>query len=308
MVLPSVAPETETPFLELTIPYLRKRSYQSTLNIQKKYSENHTYTSYLSSYDSDGLKINSLLTIPKGTSPVEGWPAIVFVHGYIPHSEYQTTKNYQSYVNAFAQRGFVVFKIDLRGHGTSEGDAGGGYYSSDYVIDTLNAFAALQQYPNVNRGKVSLWGHSMAGNIVLRSFVIQPDIYKVVIWGGAVYTYEDMADFSISDASYKPLPKDAPAEVKRQQIAETYGTFNPESTFWQQVPATNYFDGVTGAIQIHHAKDDGVVSFAYSRNLISHLKKTQIQAELFEYPSGGHSLTGSSFNLAVQRSSDFLKE
>ena len=43
-----------------------------------------------------------------------------------------------------AQNGFVVFKIDLRGHGDSEGEPGGGYFGADYVTDTLNAHSALE--------------------------------------------------------------------------------------------------------------------------------------------------------------------
>jgi len=100
-------------FEDLTIPYLRSRQYTGKLGNLEKYSENGSYTSYLTSYDSDGLRINGLITIPKDEKPEDGWPAIVFVHGYIPPQDYQTTKNYESYVDYLAKNGFVVFKIDL---------------------------------------------------------------------------------------------------------------------------------------------------------------------------------------------------
>lgn len=207
-----------------------------------------------------------------------------------------------------AGNGIVVLKIDLRGHGSSEGDPGGGYYSSDYVIDTLNAFSALKKYPGINPDKISLWGHSMAGNIILRSFVINPEIGKIVIWGGAVYTYEDMRQFGITDASYRPPPSDSPTQKKRQELNQTYGQFDPDSPFWNQVPATNFLDGVTGSVQIHHALNDSVVNIAYSRNLIELLKRSAIKAKLFEYQTGGHNLTGNTFDEAIKRSADFIKE
>ena len=296
------------PFEEITIPYLRSRKYLSSLSPLIKYADSSSLTSYKTSYDSDGLNINSLFIMPKGTPPVAGWPAVVFVHGYIPPKQYQTTRNYAQYVDSLARNGIAVLKIDLRGHGSSEGDPGGGYYSSDYVIDTLNAFSALKHYPGIDSDKVGLWGHSMAGNIVLRSFVINPEIKKIVIWAGAVYTYEDMRQFRINDASYRPLPSGAPSQKKRQALTDTYGQFDPNSSFWKQVPATNYLDDVTGSVQIHHALNDSVVSIGYSRNLVSILNQTDIISELFEYRSGGHNLTGSSFTLAIKRTADFIKE
>lgn len=141
----------QLPFADMTIPYLRSRKYNSRLGELKEYKSSLAYDSYLTSYDSDGLKINGLLTIPKGNEPDGGWSAIVFVHGYIAPNTYKTTQKYEEYVDYLARNNLVVFKIDLRGHGESEGETGGAYYSSDYVIDTLNARAALGSSDFVNK-------------------------------------------------------------------------------------------------------------------------------------------------------------
>src|SRR6185437_15312637 len=135
---------TPYPYENLTIPYLRQQTYKSSLGSFDQIDQNDSYTSYLASYTSDGLKINGLLTVPTGTPPDDGWPAIVFVHGYIPPKQYTTTSRYVDYVDYLARNGFVVFKIDLRGNGDSEGQPAGAYYSAGYVVDTLNAYAALQ--------------------------------------------------------------------------------------------------------------------------------------------------------------------
>ncbi len=88
------------------------------------------YKRYIASYISDGNKIFGLLTIPNAASTYERVPAIVFNHGYIPPKQYKTTEKYVSYVDYLARSGFVVFKIDFRGHGNSEGIAGGSYFSN----------------------------------------------------------------------------------------------------------------------------------------------------------------------------------
>jgi dipeptidyl aminopeptidase/acylaminoacyl peptidase len=300
------AKPTPMPFKEMTVPYLRQREFKSSLGEREVLSENETYTSYLTSYTSDGLKINGLLTIPKGEQ--KKWPAIVFVHGYIPPSLYATQERYVDYVDYLARNGFVVFKIDLRGHGNSEGDAGGGYYSSDYIIDTLNAYAALQASDFVNPKKIGLWGHSMAGNILLRSLAAKTDIPATVIWAGAVYSYEDQKKYGISDKSYRP-PQDMNKQLnKRRELFEKYGSPSAQSPFWQQVAPTNYLQDIKGAIEIHHAVDDDVVNIGYSRDLVAMLDKTSVPHEFFEYPTGGHNIQGASFNLAMQRTVEFYKK
>lgn len=302
---------TPTPFSfsELTIPFLRNKEYKGVLSSERAVSyETATYTAYTTSYTSDGLKINGLLTIPKGKTPDGGWPAIVFIHGYIPPSNYQTTQNYYDYVDYLARNGFVVFKIDLRGHGNSEGEPGGAYYSSDYIVDTLGAYNALENSGFVNARKIGLWGHSMAGNITSRAAAVKKDIPAVVIWGGAVYTYDDMKKYGIQDNSYMSSPPNAPRTSKRQELNNKYGQFNSQSEFWKQVPMTNYLDGIATAFQLNHAVNDDVVDVGYSRDLKDILDRAHITTELHEYPAGGHNINGSSFTSAMNNTVRFFKE
>lgn len=296
------------PFIELTIPYLKSKTYQSNLGKLEKIKDTASYSSYLTSYTSDNFNINGLLTIPSGKKPDKGWPAIVFVHGYIPPTIYKTQEKYVSYVDYLAKNGFVVFKIDLRGHGNSQGEANGSYYSSDYVIDTLNAYSALENSDLVDPKNISLWGHSMAGNIIFRSFVINPKIQKIVVWAGAGYTYNDLIEYRLNDNSYRPPTSNSQSSNRRRQLFEAHGTFDPNNDFWKQVTPINYLEGKTGSIQLHHATDDNVVNIEYSRNLIKFLKNTDIQHQLFEYTSGGHNITGANFTKAMERTIDFLKK
>lgn len=300
--------QTPFPFEEMTIPYLRNRKYESKLGEMEKISESGSYTSYLTSYTSDGLKINGLLTKPDGQTPDGGWPAIVFMHGYIPPNQYQTLSRYVDHVNFLAREGFVVFKIDLRGHGDSEGEPGGGYYSSDYIIDVLNAYSSLQNSDFVNPNKIGLWGHSMAGNVLLRAMAAKPDIPAVVIWAGAGYTYLDLAEYGIQDASYQPQPSDSERQRRRQRLRDLYGDPKDGNPFWKQVAPTNYLEDLKGAIQLDHAVNDDVVSIEYSRNLNNILNQTKVPHELNEFPDGGHNITGSSFNGAMQKTVAFFKK
>jgi dipeptidyl aminopeptidase/acylaminoacyl peptidase len=297
---------TPFPFEELTIPYERRQKFDSQLTRGEVLFKNPVYTAYRASYVSDGNTIYGLLTIPNEAKPAKGWSAIIFLHGYIPPTVYTTLGQYVAYTDYLARRGFVVFKPDLRGHDKSQGEPGGAYYSEDYIIDTLNAYAAVSHMEEVNPGGIGLWGHSMSGNVVMRTFAVKPEIPAVVIWAGAVYTYQDNTKFGIHDGSYRPPQIANRQSGKRQQLRELYGDFSPDSPFWKQVAVTDYLKDLKGAIQIHHAVDDPVVNIGYSRNLMSLLDKTTVPHELFEYPEGGHNITGSAFTEAMRRTADFF--
>ena len=58
-----------------------------------------------------------------------------------------TTERYIAYVDLIARSGYIVFRSDYRGHGNSEGEAGGAYSRPDYTVDVLNAVASMKRYP-----------------------------------------------------------------------------------------------------------------------------------------------------------------
>ena len=124
----------------LAIDAMRQRDYPgSDLMIEQTLAAGAGYQRFIASYRSDGLKIFGLLTVPNGARPARGWPVIIFNHGYIPPQQYRTTERYVAYVDAFARAGYIVFKSDYRGHGSSEGQPTSAYGSPAYTIDVLNA-------------------------------------------------------------------------------------------------------------------------------------------------------------------------
>ena len=177
---------------DLTIEYLRTLEIEgSVIQFHQELDKGSNYSQYIVSYLSEGNRIRGLLTVPFGIAPEGGFKAIVFNHGYIPPNTYRTTERYVDYVRVLAEAGFVVFKIDMRGHGTSEGESEGSYFSPGYTIDAISAVKSLQMTDFVDPDGIGLWGHSMAGNLVLRAMLIEPSIKAGVIWAGAVYSYDD---------------------------------------------------------------------------------------------------------------------
>ncbi len=291
----------------LSIETLRQGEYSgSEIVIEQTLSHGSNYSRYIASHKSEGLKIFGLLTIPDGTPPDSGWPAIVFNHGYISPSVYRTTEKYVAYQDAFARNGYVTFKSDYRGHGNSEGDARGGYGANDYTIDVLNALASVQKLEEVNPDKIGMWGHSMGGHITLESMVVNTDIKAGVIWAGVVGSYEDLFERWRRRSGPTPTPNPNSQRGRwRRELSELFGDPSENPEFWNSLSATSYLDDISGPVQLHHGTADSSVEVEQSTGLEQRLKDADKPVELFVYEGDDHNIS-SNLSLALSRSVAFF--
>ncbi len=286
--VPSTAiPETPPPPRDasgalhpLSIDYLRARDYPGSPFVgQQDLLPGRNYTQQVVSYQSDGLTIYALLTIPQGTPPPGGWPVILFNHGYIPPDVYRTTERYEAYVDAFARHGYMVVKSDYRGHGFSEGEPQSVYGSPAYVIDVLNALASVRQHPLANPERVGMWGHSMGGYITLRAMVVDERIRAGVIWAGVVASYDDLfRDWFRSRRSW------------RGTLVEEYGLPQDNPQFWDALSANSYLHELSGPVQIHHGTGDSVVPYSFSVTLDAEIRQAGRPTELLLYDADDHNI------------------
>lgn len=312
-ITPEITPEATgdvfTVGNDLTIAALRELPIEgSDILVEQTLDNGANYSRYIASYISEGNKIYGLLTIPFGDAPEGGFKAVVFNHGYIPPTTYVTTERYVAYVDALALSGFVVFKIDLRGHGNSEGEPMGSYFSPAYTVDAISALRSLQRMDIIDPDGIGMWGHSMAGNLVMRAMLVEPSIKAGVIWAGAVYSYDDFETYAISDTSFVPPSDESPSRRRSREIFETYGRPDTTVPFWQAVSLTQNIDHLQSPVQIHHAIDDDVVNIGYSRDLAEVLLANEKTYEFYEYDSGGHNIGSPSFDLAMSRTIAFFRE
>ena len=290
----------------MEIEAMRRGSYLgSDITLDKELERGVNYRRYYAWYESEGLRIYGLLTIPLVQMPEGGYPAIVFLHGYIAPVEYRTLERYLAYTDWLSRNGYVVFKIDLRGHDRSEGIANGAYSEPGYTVDVLNAVASLQQYPQVNADKIGLWGHSMGGFLALRAMVISKQIRAGVIWAGLVCDYPDMF------YRWRPiLSSSTPSPAFRGWRAdwiEKYGTPGESPEFWQSISANSYLADLSGPLQLHHGTADTNVPLVFSEELAADVKDAGGAAELYLYEGDNHNLSNS-FITAMNRTVNFFDE
>jgi dipeptidyl aminopeptidase/acylaminoacyl peptidase len=278
----------------------------SEITIHETLENGGNYFRYYASYQSEGLTIYGLLTVPYGETPPGGWPAIVFNHGFIPPDVYRTTERYVAYVDWLAQSGYIVFRIDYRGHDRSEGEPRGAYGDPGYTADVLNAVAALQRFPQADPQRIGMWGHSMGGYLTLRSMVVSDDIKAGVIWAGVVASYPDML-YRWRRPSSGPTSTPFPGSTRRwrQEWVERYGSPEENPEFWSGVSSNTYLADISGPLQLHHGTADDSVPLEFSQTLYQQVQAAGKTVEYYEYPGDDHNLS-QFFAAAMTRTLEFF--
>ncbi|RTR26139.1 peptidase [Deinococcus radiophilus] len=273
----------------ISIQALRQREYPgSDLQGVSTLAPGRNYSRQVVSYQSDGLTIYGLLTIPTGEPPEGGWPAIVFNHGYIPPAEYRTTERYARYQDAFAEAGFVTLKSDYRGHGNSQGAAGGGYTDPGYTVDVLNAAASLRRDERVNGARMGLWGHSMGGQLSLRAMLVDRELRAASLWAGVV------ADYAVLQTEWNSPGRRQLDDLNRQYL--------------RQLSPNAYLDELNGRpLQLHHGTADEDVPYSFQVYLAEDLRAAGQAVEAYKYEGDDHNLS-QNLELALRRSVEFFQQ
>lgn len=307
-VTPSLTPSPTPTLHPMMIEAMRQREYPgSDLVFEAELDPGLNYSRHYVSYQSEGLKIYALLTIPNGEPPAGGWPVIVFNHGFISPNVYRTTERYINYVGRLAESGYIVLRSDYRGHADSEGEASGAYGSPGYVVDVLNAVASVKRLPQADPDRIGMWGHSMGGYITLRSMVITQDIQVGVIWAGVVAPYPDLFARGPRPTSVAPTPTGTEAARRnwRSSWVELYGSPDENPAFWNGISSNAYLNDLSGPLQLHHGTLDESVPLAASATLYSEMLAAGQAVEFYTYDGDNHNLSGH-FTTVMDRTIEFF--
>jgi dipeptidyl aminopeptidase/acylaminoacyl peptidase len=211
-----------------------------------------------------------------------------------------------AYQDAFARNGYITYKSDYRGHGSSEGEPTSSRGTPAYTTDVLNAMASVARHPAADPDRIGMWGHSMGGLITLRSMVLSSEIKAGVIWAGVVASYPDL---------YSRYGRGAPSSTTssssrwgrgwRLDMVERFGTPEENPEAWAAVSANSYLDEISGPLQLHHGTADHSVPVAYSTRLQEQMEAAGSLSELHVYQGDDHNLAGS-LSVALARSVEFF--
>jgi dipeptidyl aminopeptidase/acylaminoacyl peptidase len=287
--------------LGYTIQGLRERDYPGgVIEITHTITDTDSFTKYLIRYPSDdssvgsgqSLTITGMMNVPKGDGP---FPVIILNHGYIPPSRFWSGADTWRAADHLAAQGYLTISPDFRGWGGS--DSGSNYFRTGLVIDALNLIGSLPSLSQADPERVGMWGHSMGGGVTTKAITIDPRIKAAVL--------------------YAPVSADDTGVMRRwghggggggddDSLARAYQQASRDQDFLQQTSPIYYLHLVRVPVQIHQGAADTTTPPEWAEAIRDALQAAGKEVEYFSYPRQGHALQGESWDLFMQRITDFF--
>jgi uncharacterized protein len=123
---------------------------------------------------SESTKIRGRLTTP--TAKARKLPGIVMCHGFAGTMDLLLP----AVAQGLARAGFAVLRFDYRHFGESDGRPRNLLLPLQQVDDARNALTFLQQQPEVDPKRLSLWGTSFGGAVVIHAAALDSRAQAVV--------------------------------------------------------------------------------------------------------------------------------
>jgi dipeptidyl aminopeptidase/acylaminoacyl peptidase len=265
----------------------------------------------LVSFEVDELTQYALVLRPPGEAPPQGWPLLIYNHGFHPDPPAYGKRTadgvddrpgdyYRGVPQAYALNGYLVVVPDYRGHNQSQGAeftrrALATYW---YVRDVIGAYFAAVKLDGIDPDAVYMTGHSMGGYITQRALIaLGGRIAAASIWstsGEDVATY--LYSMDLGDSSYDGWQQ-APGERISKLAAELAEL--SEGTGGLRTLAR--LRNLQTPLLIHHARDDESTAFWGSLAVASRLRLANKPFELVVYEGSDHLFTGADMDAAIQR-------
>ncbi|HEY7295563.1 MAG TPA: S9 family peptidase, partial [Dehalococcoidia bacterium] len=190
----------------------------------------------------DGTAIPALLYRPRAATPQGGLPAVVIVHGG-PTGQY--FRGFDPYAQFLADRGYVVLEPNPRGS-TGYGVAFRDAALNDWGGVDLEDIAAGAQYlrarPEVDPGRVAVFGASYGGFMTYLITVKRPDLFQA----GAAWV-------GISDL---PRLYAGSMEHFKYYLRQQMGDPEEHAELWQDRSAVNFMENLRAKLLILHGVND----------------------------------------------------
>ncbi len=183
------------------------------------------------SFKSGGQVVNGSLFVPNGAK--EDLPGVIFLHGMT-----SSEKNYIEIASKVAELGIVGLTINLRAHGTSEGDFNI-LTVGDGLQDSIAAYDFLASNRLVNNEKIGICGGSLGGALAAMTSA-ERNVKSLALRAPAVYTEEMM------QAPYQNVMSDEAEIFKKIQSP-------------QLAPAIQAISKFTGKLLIVAAEKDQII-------------------------------------------------
>jgi dipeptidyl aminopeptidase/acylaminoacyl peptidase len=248
----------------------------------------------------DSLEIHAHLYLPAGYDPARRYPAVAYFHGgprsqqvlgynYIQIDYYQKHYALNQYL---ANQGYIVLSVNYRGgtgYGLNYREAiGFGANGGSESQDVIGAGQYLRSRPDVDGGRIGVWGGSYGGYMTAMGLARGSDIFAAGVDVHGVHSFDARVQFS---------PYSSLSAAEREQVRVTARMSSPIGNV----------DTWRSPVLLIHGDDDRNVPFAQTVVLSSALRSRGVHVEHLVVPNEEHSfLRHSSWLRAFEGAAEFL--
>lgn len=244
----------------------------------------------------DGLKIPSILTLPRGKTLGQTLPLIVIPHG---GPEAYDAVGFDWMAQYFASRGYLVLQPNFRGSygfGHAHRQAGHGEWGGkmqDDITDGVNLLIK-KQWADPNR--TCIIGGSYGGYAALAGGAYTPDLYKCVI---AIAPVSDLNLFLTAEKR-----ESGGDSAVFEYWTRLIGDKKKDKAKIESISPVNAAANFTAPVLLIHGGDDIVVPFLHSSKMENALKAAGKPVTLVRLKKEDHWLSQSETRLQTLRELD----
>ena len=132
------------------------------------------------SFQSAGLRLHGVLSVPNGVRPGERRAAFLVLHGFGSNKSSNNVRLPAAMLNAL---GYVTLRFDMRGCGESEGERGR-LICLEQVRDTQAALSFMREQPDVVPDRIGVIGSSFGAAVAVYAGGVDERVGAVISSGG----------------------------------------------------------------------------------------------------------------------------
>ena len=206
----------------------------------------------------------------------EPLPVVVIVHGG-PESQYRPYFNFL--IHYLVHSGYAVLAPNVRGS-TGYGKA----YSHlddvekrmDSVADLAHAARWLQAQPEIDGGRIAVYGGSYGGFMVLSALTTYPELWAA---GVDIVGISNFVTFLENTSDYRRGHREA-----------EYGSLAEDREFLETIAPINAIDQIQAPLFVIHGANDPRVPLSEAEQLVAALEEREVPVAFLVFDDEGHGI------------------
>jgi dipeptidyl aminopeptidase/acylaminoacyl peptidase len=244
----------------------------------------------------DGLAIPGFLTLPPGGAEKD-LPLIVLPHGGPAVAE---TLDFDWWAQALASQGYAVLQPNYRGSALSLRfiEAGFGQWGRKMQTDLSDGVRYLAKQGVIDPARVCIVGASYGGYAALAGVTLDPGVYRCAVSVAGISDLRRFRKWTIENH----------LSWSQRYWDRFMGTADQNDPALIAISPIEHVSAVTVPVLLIHGRDDTVVPFEQSDDMLSALKRAGKSVQLVTMKHEDHWLSRSDTRLQMlQASVEFLK-